>query len=67
MHIVCGPYYMLCLMGRTNCVQAVVQRENLLLHEIYKIDLNESGIPTPRFNYSGSHRGALTIMILARP
>ena len=51
---------------RTDCVQEVIQRANLL-HEIYTIDLNESGIPTPRYNYSGSYRGALTIMILVWP
>ena len=50
-----------------HCVQAVVQRESLLLREIYKIYLNESGIPTPHFNYRGSYRGTLMIMILAWP
>ena len=52
-----------CTYIRTACKQSY--REQTCYYMKYiKFDLNESGIPTPRFNYSGSYRGALTIMIL---
>ena len=55
-----------CTYVQTACTRSY-REQNLLLHEIYTIDLNESGIPMPRYNHSGSYRGALTIMILVWP
>ena len=52
-----------CTYARTACTRSY-REQDLLLQETYTIDLTESGIPTPRYNYSGSCRGALTVMIL---
>ena len=48
---------------RTVCKRSYKEK-NLLLHEIYKIEMKRPEIQTPRCNYSGSYRGALKIMIL---
>ena len=55
-----------CTYVRTAC-KLSYREKNLLLHEIYKIELNGPEIQTPRCNYSGSYRGALKIMILVWP
>ena len=50
---------------RTNCVQAVVQREKTRYYLRYiELNRNRPEIQTPCCNYNGSYRGALKIMIL---